>query len=137
MEYIRNEELENAFSHEYRHYLTGHLTREQLYLKHFDDDIEIGISDYKYFTADLPHVHPIVTEHGYVLEGKVKIMCFEGTKTEEMEFCKGDFFIIRPGVGHVSKNAPGTRILFIKSPGKNDKKAIDINDETKEWLKSW
>lgn len=137
MEYIRNEELESAFAHEYRHYLAGHLTREQPFLRHLEDEIEIGISDYQSFTADRPHCHPIATEHGYVLRGSIKIRCFEETGTTEMEFREGDFFLIRPGVCYASKNAPGTRILFIKSPGGNDKRLIQVDSDTEEWLKAW
>lgn len=138
MEYITSKEIEKAFIQEYRHYLTGHLLCPQPYLKHLEDEIEIGISDYSEFTADLPHVHPIATEHCYILKGKVKIRCFEnGNGVEEQEFCAGDFFIIRPGVGHASKNAPGTRVLFIKSPGINDKTLIEVDDDTKNWLKVW
>ena len=139
MEYITKKELENAFLHEYRHYLTGHLQRPQKHLKHFEDDIEIGMSDYPEFTADQPHVHPTATEHGLILKGSVKIRCLQndGSTTEEMKFDEGDFFLIRPGVPHASKNAPGTRVLFIKSPGINDKTVVEVDDDTKDWLKSW
>lgn len=137
MEYIRAEEIESAFSHEYRHYLTGHLSRAQLFLKHIDDDIEVGMSDYKDFTADVPHVHPVATEHGYVLKGAVRIRSFEPEGMEETEYHEGDFFVIRPGVSHASKNAAGTRILFIKSPGINDKTVIPVDEDTQNWLKKW
>lgn len=136
MEYITANEINEAFSHSYRHYLTGHLTRPQPNLKHIEDDIEIGMSEYLDFTADQPHVHPIATEHGYVLSGAVRIRCFEEDMVEQ-EFRAGDFFLIRPGVGHASKNAPGTRVLFIKSPGTNDKTLIEVDEDTSRWLAAW
>lgn len=136
MEYITSEELNDAFAHEYRHYLTGHLSRPQLHLKHIEDNIEIGISEYREFTADQPHVHPVATEHCYIISGYVKLRCFE-PELFEREFRAGDFFLIRPGIGHASKNAPGTRVLFIKSPGINDKTLIEVDLDTKEWMKSW
>lgn len=140
IEFIRSEEFEEAFRHSYRHYLTGHLQKEQPYLRHFEDDIEIGMSDYQVFTADVPHVHPVATEHGYVLKGKVRIRFFDsetGTVTDELEFSEGDYFLIRPGVMHASKNMAGTRILFIKAPGGNDKTPFEVDEETAEWLKNW
>lgn len=136
VEYIRCDELEKAFEHSYRLYLTGHLQREQTYLKHIEDDIEVGMSDYREFTADVPHVHPIATEHGYVLSGKVRIRFF-GDAVEEEEFSEGDYYLIRPGVCHASKNMDGTKILFIKAPGGNDKTPITVDEDTEAWLKSW
>ena len=135
VEYIRKCELNKSLDLEYRQYLTGHLQRKQPNLKHIDDDIEIGISYYKEFTADIPHVHPVATEHGYVLQGCVR-MLVENCDVE-YQFNEGDFFVIRPGVGHASKNAPNTKVLFIKSPGINDKKTIDVSDTLKQWLSSW
>lgn len=136
MEEIRREELEEAFSHSYRHYLTGHLFVPQPYLKNIEDDIEIGISDYREFTADTPHVHPVATEHIYVLSGAVRIRVF-GEETTEKELRAGDFAVVRPGEPHASKNAPGTRVFFIKSPGINDKTVIEVDEDTKDWLTAW
>lgn len=136
MEYITADELTYAFAHSYRHYLTGNLTRPQPDLKHFEDDIEIGMSEYLEFTADLPHVHPVATEHCYVLSGAVRVRCFEQEMSEH-EFQAGDFFMIRPGIPHASKNAPGTRILFIKSPGTNDKTLFEVDADTNRWLMCW
>ncbi len=136
MEEIRREELEEAFSHGYRQYLTGRLALPQPYLRHFDDDIEIGISDYPEFRADVPHVHPIATEHVYVLSGAVRIRFF-GTEAGDAEYRAGDFVLIRPGVPHASKNAPGTRVLFVKSPGGNDKTVFRVGADTREWLSAW
>ena len=136
MEIIKNEVIENALSKEYRQYLTGHLHKTQPFIEHIDDDIEIGISYYREFTADSPHVHPICTEHSYILEGSMKILLLDGSK-EEYELTKGDFFVLRPGIPYVSKNAGGTKVLFIKSPGRNDKTLIEVDNNTEKWLNSW
>ena len=57
MEILKGKSIEDALSKEYRQYLAGRLKKEQPFLKHIDDDIEIGISNYVTFTADKPHMH--------------------------------------------------------------------------------
>ena len=101
-----------------------------------DDDIEIGISHYRVFTADKPHMHPVATEHSYVLQGSMKMRVLDGSG-EELRFDAGDFFVLRPGVGYATKNAADTKILFIKAPGINDKTEVEIDEETARWLSSW
>jgi len=135
MEIIKHKQLEEALSHEYRQYLTGHLGRPQPYLQHIDDDTEIGMSYYSEFTADTPHVHPICTEYTYILEGSVRIRLLE--TGEELELNKGDFSLLRPNTPYASKNAADTRVLFIKVPGINDKTLVTPDDGTKRWLQSW
>lgn len=136
MELIRREQLEAALSQGYRQYLTGHLTHPQE-LEHIPNDIEIGISNYDKFTADVPHVHPVATEQAFVLRGYVRIRCFEKGGVEETEAKTGDFFLIRPGVRHATKNAAKTCVLFIKSPGINDKTPFEADPDTLTWLSSW
>ena len=136
LEYITNDSLNEALNKEYRQYLAGRLSREQKHLKHIDDDIEIGVSLYKEFTADKPHMHPVATEHGYVLQGSVKVKLLDGSG-REYQFNEGDFFVLRTGIGYATKNAKNTKVLFIKSPGINDKTLVKIDTETKKWLSSW
>lgn len=133
---IRNAELNSALEKEYRQYLAGHLQHPQEHLQHIDDDIEIGVSYYKTFTADKPHIHPSCTEHSLVLQGCLRMRLLDGSR-EEYEFREGDFFILRPGVPYAAKNASDTRILFIKSPGVNDKVVVEMDEETKAWLSEW
>jgi len=40
-------------------------------------------------------------------------------------------------VGYATKNAPGTKILFVKAPGINDKTIIPLTDALTEWAGSW
>lgn len=133
-EIIRKEQIDQAHKLHYRQYLTGHLKHPQE-LPHIDDDIEVGISSYEVFTADTPHVHPKCTEHAYVLEGSLKMRILE-TK-EEIHLNQGDFLVLRPNTPYATKNAPHTKILFIKHPAIEDKTLVQIAEETKEWLKSW
>ena len=136
LEWIRGEALENALAQEYRQYLTGHLQRPQPHLQHIEDDIEVGISHYRTFTADKPHVHPVATEHGYILQGCLRLRLLDGSE-QEQEFHAGDFFVLQPGIGYATKSAPGTKILFIKAPGINDKTDVPVTEELTRWLSSW
>lgn len=136
LEIIRGANLNQALEKEYRQYLTGHLQRPQEHLKHIDDNIEIGISHYREFAADTPHMHPVATEHSYVLQGSIKVLVLE-EDPREYQFDAGDFFVLKPGIGYATKNAPGTKILFIKAPGINDKTIIPVTDALARWLSSW
>lgn len=136
LEIIRGAALEYALGKEYRQYLTGHLQRPQKHLQHIEDDIEIGISHYREFTADTPHMHPVATEHSYVLQGSIKVLLLEG-EPKEYQLNAGDFFVLQPGVGYATKNAPDTKVLFIKSPGINDKTVVPVTDTVKTWLSTW
>lgn len=82
MEILKGKSIEDALSKEYRQYLAGRLKKEQPFLKHIDDDIEIGISNYVTFTADKPHMHTQCTEHNYVLRGKMKVKLLDGSCEE-------------------------------------------------------
>ena len=66
----------------------------------------------------------------------MKIRLPDGSK-EEHEFTAGDFFVLRPGIPYAAKNAAGTKVLFIKSPGTDDKTIMEADHETKKWLSSW
>jgi len=132
---IKKNKLFNALKKKYRLYLTGKLQKPQKELNCIEDNIEIGLSYYKKFTADTPHMHPVATEHAIVLKGQVKLLIVD-TKQEYL-LKKGDFFMLKPNVKYASKNKKGTKVFFIKSPGGNDKTVIDIDNFTKNWLNSW
>lgn len=133
---LRAGQIEEALDQNYRQYLTGRLERPQEKLDCVEDDIEVGISRYERFTADQPHRHPRATEHVYVLEGEVRIRLLDGTG-REYRLGPGDFFLLRPGEAYASKNTAGTRVLFIKAPGGNDKQPLKPDPDTAAWLKSW
>lgn len=133
---IRGVAIDKALEKEYRQYLTGKLTREQKYLPHIDDEIEVGISYYREFTADKPHKHPIATEHGYVLQGTMRMKLLDGSENE-YEFGAGDFFVVPKGVPCATKNSAETKVLFIKSPGINDKTLVESSEDLSRWLSCW
>lgn len=136
MKYFRKKEIENALDKEKRQYLVARLDFPQALADRIKGDIEIGISDYPVFTADKPHVHPVCTDYSYVLEGQVKIMLLDGSG-EKHTFRKGDFYMIPPGMPHVTKNCKGTRVLFVKSPSINDKTLVEVGPDVLEWLGKW
>ena len=136
MEFLKSETIEHALAQHYRQYLTGKLKHPQPELQHMEDEIEIGLSHYKEFTPDLPHVHPVATEHCYVVKGSVRCRLLDGSG-QAQQFDEGDFFVFRPNEPHACKNAPGTVVLFIKSPAINDKTLVDVDEETGKWLLAW
>lgn len=133
--FLSGQEIESALNKEYRQYLAGDLKKEQAHLPFIYDDIEVGMSYYQKFTADTPHMHPIATEHGYILQGAVRVMRLD--KHEEHEFRTGDFFVIQKGIPYASKCNAETKVLFIKAPGTNDKTVVDVDEATTKWLSAW
>ncbi len=133
---LRREQLDSALEKDYRQYLTGHLANPRPNLKHIDDDIEIGMTFYREFTADTPHVHPVCVEHAYILSGSVMVRLLDG-RGAEYTLREGDFFVLPAGIPYVSKNAAGTRVLFVKSPGMNDKTPVNPDEDTLRWMASW
>ena len=129
---IRNKEINDALDIKYRQYLAGKLMYPQEEMDPIESDIEVGISDYKTFMAEKPHVHPIANEFNFVLEGELKIWLLDSG--EKFSFKKGDFFRLEPGTPYASKSTGGTRVLFFKVPGGNDKKLVDVDEEVKNWL---
>lgn len=124
----------------YRRYYTGD--------KKFDRDdmkisnVELGISVYNEFKCDKPHYHLTTNEHYYIVSGEQKILDLEtGIESHAKE---GDVVFIRNRTKHWTKNAPGTKIVFAKSPlkvGEKDKDKvtliIDQIYEAREWEESW
>ena len=126
--------IEEITNIDYRQYFAGHLERPQL-IDAIDDDIEIGISNYKEFTADKPHVHPVCSEYGYIISGVSKVLLLDCN--EEYTLKEGDFFHISKGTPYASKHAKGTKVLFIKAPSNNDKTLVEITEDLDKWMKSW
>ena len=49
----------------------------------------------------------------------------------------GDSFIIRPHTKCLQKSPAGTRILFFKHPGGNDKTLVPLTGEMRRWCGAW
>lgn len=118
-----------------RQYITGKLSLPQVLNYIEDENVEIGISRYKEYKIEKPHYHTEVSEYHIILEGETKYVNI--TENEEYIFEKGDFYIIRPNTVYIQKSIPGTQIMFIKVPGKNDKISCEITEKMELWFKEW
>lgn len=134
-EHISRQSIDSALDKKYRQYLVGHLLKDREEFNFIEDDIEVGISYYREFTADKPHFHTRCTSHSYVLTGNLRVKLLD--TGEEHELGEGDFFTIRPKTPYAVKNAAGTKVLFIKAPAGNDKVDVSPDESTHIWLSSW
>ena len=114
-----------------RQYLVGDLKKPQLLPFIRDTQLEIGITDYKEFTVEKPHVHDQTHEYQYMLQGETEYMNVD--TGEVFRFSEGDFYYIPTHTPYAQKSKPGTRILCIKTPSLNDKKALEETEQVKQW----
>lgn len=135
MQYITGNELNQALQSNYRVYLCGDLKMPQNMRWIHDEQMEVGMSLYKEFTAGKPHFHAIATEYNYVISGKMKLLLID--ENREYIFEEGSLIVIPPNTKYASKHLGGTRILFIKKPGGNDKNLVEMNNKLNDWLKAW
>lgn len=135
MDYIRSSSIEEGLSQDGRIYLCGDLKKENS-IQHFHTDgYEIGISDYPQYTFEKAHIHTFNIEYNYVLEGSVKIFMLEEKK--EYQFNKGDLFIIGIDEPYVGKMIAGTRTIFSKDPGGDDKVLVPMDNALIKWGESF
>lgn len=135
MKIIRNEAIERALKEKLRIYLCGNLTADNS-LEHIPtESFEIGISNYQQFTFEKAHVHGFNQEFNYVVTGQVKVFLLR--EKREQLFAGGDLYLIEPGEPYVSKCHAGTRTLFAKYPGGNDKQLVPIDIHLQAWGSSW
>ena len=135
MEIICGNDLDKALESAYRVYLCGDLKKPQDLKWIHDENVEMGISYYKEFTADQPHYHLHATEYNFILEGKSKFLLVDEKKEIELE--KNSLFVLPPMTKYASKHTAGTKILFFKAPGGNDKTLVELNTYLEQWLASW
>ena len=128
---IDNESIENVLSRVSRQYLAGNLKRPQELEFVRDENVEIGITDYKEYTTEPVHFHTEGVEYQYVISGWTKYM--DADTGIEYEFKKGDFYCIETNTTYAQKSKKGTRILFIKVPSINDKHVVETSDFIKNW----
>jgi mannose-6-phosphate isomerase-like protein (cupin superfamily) len=124
--------ITEALEQSSRQYLVGNLEKPQLMEHIHDEDVEVGVSFYKTFTADTPHIHTTLSEYQYVLHGSSQIKNLLTNEIIKLE--AGDFYIVRAKTPYAQKHMPDTKILFFKNPGVNDKVLVDIDKETELWL---
>lgn len=135
MKAIRGTEIENALHARGRVYLCGQLQGDNPIDYYRNEGYEIGISQYDCFKYETPHLHAYNVEYNYVIEGCIKVVLINQDK--EFVFEKGDLFIIEPNEPHVGKAMPGSRTIFSKVPGGNDKVLVPTNDRLERWGASW
>lgn len=136
MKYITGTDIQNALDKNMRVYLCGNLKQktDNKYIP--TDSYEIGISQYDEFTVEKAHLHRFNTEYNFIMEGKVKVFVFKENK--EYEFDAGSMFVIEPDMPYKTKAIKGTRVIFSKVPGGNDKELTpQFEKDMENWVKSW
>ena len=130
IEVLSHNTIDEILSQTYRHYLVGAFSDASLK----DSKIEVGVSNYCEFTYDKPHYHTRATEYQYVLSGRS--MLYDLTNNMLHLLQEGDFFIVRPNTNYAEKHMEGTKVLFFKNPGINDKVLIDVPKEILAWMEN-
>lgn len=126
------DELDRALAASHRVYLSGSLARPQTEIAHVDSSFEMGVSTYGAFTCDTPHVHPHNEEFNYIAAGETHVM---DLRTETVHVLPaGSVFILEPGVPYVSKHTAGTRVVFFKAPGGDDKTVVEVSESARAWM---
>ena len=127
MDIIKHTDVEAALAAAKRVYLCGDLAAPNG-LEHIPTDgFELGLSDYDTFTAEAAHLHTKNHEYNYILSGELKVYIPE--EGREYILVPGDLYVIRPNMTYATKAVAGTRVLFAKTPGGNDKVLDPAADE--------
>jgi quercetin dioxygenase-like cupin family protein len=131
IEVISGESIQTSLAGSNRQNLVGNLSipQELDYLR--DDNVEVGITQYKEDTIEKPHYHTTTTEYVYVVEGETKYI--DVNTNEETIVKKGDFFLIRTGITYAQKSKAGLKLLFFKCPSGNDKVNVKYGESLEEW----
>ena len=135
MDFIKNSDIESGLEAFGRVYLCGNLKKANGVEHIMTDGYEIGISDYSEYTFEKPHLHAFNREFNYVIKGAIKVFMLN-EKTEYL-FSQGDLFVINANEPYVRKCIKGTRTIFSKFPGGDDKVLVDMDDNLMNWGKSW
>lgn len=135
MDFIKNSDIEAGLEAFGRVYLCGNLKKANGVEHIQTEDYEIGMSDYSEYTFEKAHLHASNREFNYVVKGAIKVFLLSEKK--EYLFSQGDLFVINTNEPYVSKCLEGTRTLFSKFPGGNDKVLVDVDDNLINWGKSW
>lgn len=132
---FRSNLIDEAFRHASRVYLSGHLAQPQPMLPHLaSTPLEMGISQYDHFTCDKPHRHPKNYEFNFVAAGETHVYDIDAGEVHELP--AGSAYILKPGHAYVTKHAAGTRVVFFKAPGGNDKQIVEVSEELLNWMET-
>lgn len=118
-----------------RVYLCGDLSEPENFEFVKTDGLEIGVSHYDEYMVEKAHLHKWNHEYNIIRSGAVKVYIFSEHK--EYEFRQDDMYVIEPGMEYVTKALKGTEVLFVKSPGGNDKELLPVTDAILSWGKEW
>lgn len=147
---IKKSEMETAFRNKSRQYFSGKVAFGRGNLPNKISFIETGLSNYgksKDVYVDVPHFHFTTAEHYLILKGEQKIIDLNNNK--QITAQAGDFVFIPPFTKHATKNKPGTKIFFVKSPeaiaGEEnnadkceiDRKSLEKKINILEWSESY
>jgi len=135
MKYLKKAEIDKGFESAHRTYLCGNLQKNNGSKYIQTDAYEIGITEYSEYTIEKPHYHAVNTEYNYVIDGCIKVLLIN--EKRELLFCAGDLFVITPNEPYVCKGCSGTRVLFSKVPGGNDKVIVETSADVARWGNSW
>lgn len=135
MKVVNGDKIRDALQKQIRVYLCGNLSKPEPFEFAPTDGLEIGISHYSAFTPEKAHRHKLNHEYNFIRSGSVKVYVFDENK--EYLFVKDDMYVIEPGMAYITKAQPGTEVLFVKSPGGNDKELLPVTDEIINWSKKW
>ena len=135
MKTITGKDIRSALARQLRIYLCGNLSKPEEINSILTDGLEIGISHYDTFTMEKAHLHKWNHEYNFIKSGSVKVYVFDEHK--EYEFHQDDMYVIEPGMAYVTKAQPDTEVIFVKSPGGNDKQLIPHTDVINQWGKEW
>ena len=136
MKTIKGSDVSTCLESCKRVYLCGKLSGKNG-IEHIENSgYEIGISSYDKFTCESAHKHTYNEEYNYVLSGSIKVFIFDENK--EYTFTTGDMYLIEPNMPYITKAEAGTRVLFTKTPGGNDKVLCpELEKAITTWTLSW
>ena len=134
MHFFKNSDIDKGLEGTGRVYLCGDLKKKTSPEPFPTDGYEIGISYYPEYTFEKAHIHSFNIEYNYVIEGAIKVFMLEEKK--EYLFEKGDLFIIGVDEPYVGKELAGTRTIFSKTPGGNDKVLVEMDEALLKWGES-
>lgn len=123
MEILCANEINRGLEHRGRVYLCGNLKQDNVAPFIRTESYEIGISVYPDYTFEKPHLHSFNDEYNYVLDGEIKIFLIN--EEREYHLKAGDLYVIHSNEPYVGKAKAGTRTIFSKVPGGNDKVLVD------------
>lgn len=135
MKTVNGKQVRDTLSKQIRVYLCGNLSNPEDFEYAKTDGLEIGVSHYDNYTAEKAHLHKWNYEYNIIRCGTVKVYVFSEHK--EYEFHQDDMYVIEPGMGYMTKALAGTEVIFVKSPGGNDKELLPVTDAIRSWGKEW